>query len=191
LGPEDVDEVERMTVAELKAELKERNASTTGVKSDLVDRLLELRNADEESEEAEEELEQSRRKSSVRKRCMELTATKGSDSGGGKKSRSSVNPPEQLWDRLFEQQKQIVQRLEHLEVQRESTAGGGASQTPRQDRRDRQVFREEVEDMTGSDDGLIEDLLEDELEMQRLLDANARYRRRLRLHRYRSSHHTR
>jgi len=188
LGPEDVDEVERMTVAELKAELKTRHASTAGVKVDLVDRLLELLNADEESEEPEPEPELSRRTSSGRKRCMELTVTKGSASGGGKKSRSSGNPPEQLWDRLFEQQTEIVQRLERLEVQRASLAGGGASRTPREDRRDRHVFREEIEDMAGSDDVLVEDLLEDELEMQRLRDANARYRRQLRLRRYHHGH---
>jgi hypothetical protein len=183
--PEDVEEVERMTVEELKAELKARKASTAGVKADLVDRLLELRSTDEEKKEEseeEEEPELSRTKSSARKRCMALTATKGSASGGGKKSRPSVNPPEQLWDRLFEQQKEIMQRLERLEVRRASKAGGGASRTPREDP------REEVEDMAGSDDGLVEDLLEDELEMQRLLDANARYRRRLRLRRYHSGH---
>jgi hypothetical protein len=50
------------------------------------------------------------------------------------------------------------------------------------------VFREEIEDMAGSDDVLVEDLLEDELEMQRLRDANARYRRQLRLRRYHHGH---
>ena len=194
LADEEVQEVESMLVKDLKAELRHREACVTGVKEDLVERLLELRNTDavDEKKAKATKSKKSKAKTATTRNAPNISANKSTD---GSMRSSPKDPQSELMDRLIEQQEQILELLKNNKSTDQAEKGShqtgrgydasntssGVVESCEAGRNKRQRLDKGSSAIQDLDEDVIEDFFESELEMQRLRDANAKFKRKLRL----------